>query len=280
MSYNGSGVFQINTSGQPVVTGSVISSTAFNALTADLATGLTTALCKDGQSTPTANISLGGFKLTNVALATATGDALSYGRNATVAALTATGNAQLQGTLQVTGATTLATTLTGIVQAASGVISAGTTLATALTYTATQTFSGSASSVAMILQDAVEPITVSATAATGTINLYPSTQSILYYTTNSSANFTINLAFSAGTSMNTALSTGQVLTAVFMNTNGGTAHVISAVQVDGTTSGVTTKWQTSIPGGGNANAIDVYTFAVIKTGNATFTVLASQAPFV
>jgi hypothetical protein len=88
MSYNGSGVFNINTAGQPVVTGTVISSTAFNALTADLATGLTTALTKDGQTTPTANIPMGGFKITGIAAATTTGDALSYGRAATVSTLT------------------------------------------------------------------------------------------------------------------------------------------------------------------------------------------------
>ena len=56
MSYNGSGTFVINTSGQPVVAGTVISSTAFNALTADLATGLSTAITKDGQTTATARI--------------------------------------------------------------------------------------------------------------------------------------------------------------------------------------------------------------------------------
>lgn len=56
MSYNGSGVFVINSTGQPVVSGTVISSTAFNALTADLGTGLSTALTKDGQTTATARI--------------------------------------------------------------------------------------------------------------------------------------------------------------------------------------------------------------------------------
>ena len=56
MSYNGSGVFVINTAGQPVVTGTVISSTAFNALTADLGTGLSTAITKDGQTATTARI--------------------------------------------------------------------------------------------------------------------------------------------------------------------------------------------------------------------------------
>lgn len=84
MSFNGTGTFNINTTGQPVVGGTTISTTVFNALTADLANGLTNTLTKDGQSTPTNNIKLGGFKLTGVGLATVTGDALSYGRNATV----------------------------------------------------------------------------------------------------------------------------------------------------------------------------------------------------
>jgi hypothetical protein len=56
MSYNGSGTFVINSAGQPVVSGTVISSTAFNALTADLGTGLSTAITKDGQTATTARI--------------------------------------------------------------------------------------------------------------------------------------------------------------------------------------------------------------------------------
>jgi hypothetical protein len=56
MSYNGSGTFNINTTGQPVVAGTVITATAFNLLTADLATGLTTAITKDGQTATTARI--------------------------------------------------------------------------------------------------------------------------------------------------------------------------------------------------------------------------------
>jgi hypothetical protein len=80
MSYNGSGVFQINTTGQPVVAGTVISSTAFNALTSDLATGLSTAITKDGQTTPTANIPLAGFKITGLGAATVGTDAVQYGQ--------------------------------------------------------------------------------------------------------------------------------------------------------------------------------------------------------
>lgn len=75
MSYNGSGTFNINTSGQPVTTGTTIDATVFNALTTDLATGLSTAICKDGQTTVTANIPMAGYKLTGVGTGTATTDA-------------------------------------------------------------------------------------------------------------------------------------------------------------------------------------------------------------
>jgi hypothetical protein len=74
MSYNGSGTFVINSAGQPVVTNTVISSTAFNALTADLATGLSTALTKDGQTTPTANLPMGTFKFTGLSAGSAATD--------------------------------------------------------------------------------------------------------------------------------------------------------------------------------------------------------------
>lgn len=75
MSYNGSGVFNINTAGQPVVTGTTISSSDFNTLMTDIASGLSTALTKDGQTAATANIPLGGFKITGLGLGTATTDA-------------------------------------------------------------------------------------------------------------------------------------------------------------------------------------------------------------
>lgn len=68
MSYNGSGTFVINSTGQPVVTGTVISSTVFNALTADLATGLSNVICKDGQTTVTNNIPFAGRYATNIGI--------------------------------------------------------------------------------------------------------------------------------------------------------------------------------------------------------------------
>ena len=150
---------------------------------------------------------------------------------------------------------------------------------TANTFTATQTFSGSSSTTAIVLNDAAEVATVSATAATGTINYDITTQSVLYYTSNASANWTVNFRGSSGTSLNTLMSTGQSMTVAFLVTQGSTAYYNSAVQVDGTTSGVTTRWFGGAPTAGNASGIDSYRYLIIKTGSATFTVLASNTQF-
>jgi hypothetical protein len=79
--------------------------------------------------------------------------------------------------------------------------------------------------------------------------------------------------------MDAALSTGQSLTVAFLATQGSTAYYNNVVQVDGTITGVTTKWQGGTPVTGYANGINVYTYTVIKTGSATFTVLASLVQF-
>jgi hypothetical protein len=123
-----------------------------------------------------------------------------------------------------------------------------------------------------------ETATVSATAATGTINYDTLTQVVLYYTTSASGNFTINFRGSSGTSLDTVMSTGQSLSATFLVTNGATAYYNSAVTIDGNS--VTPKWQGgSAPTSGNASSVDSYTYVIVKTGSATFTVLASQTKF-
>jgi hypothetical protein len=150
---------------------------------------------------------------------------------------------------------------------------------TAQTFTGTKTFTGTSSATAIVLNDAAEVATVSATAATGTINYDITTQSVLYYTSNASANWTVNFRGSSGTSLNTLMSTGQSMTVAFLVTQGSTAYYNSAVQVDGTTSGVTTRWLGGAPTAGNASGIDSYRFLLLKTGSATFTILASVTQF-
>jgi hypothetical protein len=149
---------------------------------------------------------------------------------------------------------------------------------TATTFTAPQTFQGTSSALGAIFNDAAEIITVSATAATGTIAYDVTTQNVLYYTSNASANWTVNFRGSSGTSLNTLMTTGQVITVTFLVTQGATAYYNNVVQVDGST--VTPKYQGGTAwSSGNASGIDAYTYAIIKTGSAAFTVLASQTRF-
>lgn len=142
----------------------------------------------------------------------------------------------------------------------------------------TSQLAGSSSTLAAVLTNAAEVITISATAATGTINYYVTSQSILYYTSNATANWTVNFAGSSGTTMNSIMSTGQAITVVFLVTQGSTAYYNNAVTIDGTS--VTPKWQGgAAPALGNQNSVDVYTYTIIKTGSAAYTVLASQTKF-
>ena len=129
-----------------------------------------------------------------------------------------------------------------------------------------------------LVQQTKEKMTISATAANGTIAYDALTQAVLYYTSNASGNWTINVRGDGSNTLNSIMSTGEALTVVFLATQGGTAYYNSAFQVDG--SSVTPNWQGgSAPTEGTASGIDVYTYNIIKTGDAAFTVLASVVDF-
>jgi hypothetical protein len=151
-------------------------------------------------------------------------------------------------------------------------------LAIAQSFTATQTFTGSTTAIGAVFQDAAEVTTISAIAATGTIDYDVTTQSVLYYTTNASANWTVNIRGNGTTSLNTLMSTGQALTVVFLVTQGATAYYNNALTIDG--SSVTPKYQGgTAPTSGNASSIDAYSYTIVKTGSAAFTVFAAQTQF-
>jgi hypothetical protein len=122
-----------------------------------------------------------------------------------------------------------------------------------------------------VLKSPEERCTISATAATGTVAFDITNQGVLYYTTNATANFTLNF-----TNVNSNLAVGDSLSCVFLNTNGATPYYPTAFQID--SSAVTPKWSGgTAPTAGNASSIDSYSFIIIKTANATFTVLAGGA---
>lgn len=119
-----------------------------------------------------------------------------------------------------------------------------------------------------------ERMTVSATAATGTINFDAATQGVLYYTTNASANWTLNVRGNSGTTLNSILATGDAITVSFLVTNGSTAYRHTALTIDGSAQTVLFSGGTA-PAAGNASSVDAYSFTIIKTASATFTVLGA-----
>lgn len=120
--------------------------------------------------------------------------------------------------------------------------------------------------------------TTSATAATGTVNVDVVTSSVLIYTTNASANWTLNVRGNSTTTLDSIMSTGEQITVVFETPNGATAYYPTAFTIDGTA--VTPKWLGgTAPASGNINSTDVYVYTIRKTGSATFTCLASQNKF-
>ena len=129
-----------------------------------------------------------------------------------------------------------------------------------------------------ILKSPEERLTVSATAATGTVNYDVLTQGVLYYTTSASANWTLNVRGDGSTTLNDSLATGDSITIVFLVTQGATAYYSSALTIDG--NAVTPKFQNGTAfAAGNASSIDIYTYTIIKTASTTFTVLAGQTRF-
>jgi len=130
-----------------------------------------------------------------------------------------------------------------------------------------------------VIKSPKEITTVSATAATGTINFDVLTQGVLYYTTNASGNWTLNIRGDGSTTLNSLMSVGDSVTIVFVTTQGTTAYYPTALNIDG--SAVTPKWQNAVtPSAGNASGIDCYSYTVIKTATTpSFLVLASQTKF-
>lgn len=115
-----------------------------------------------------------------------------------------------------------------------------------------------------ILKSPEERYTISATAATGTINYDAQTQGVLYYTTNASGNWTLNIRGASGVTLNSILAVGDSITVAFLVTNGATPYYQTTFQIDGDL--VSVKWSGgTAPSAGNASGIDAYSFTIIKT---------------
>ena len=130
------------------------------------------------------------------------------------------------------------------------------------------------------VQEIFEDVNINSGALNGTVNLDIKLANVFYRTTASTGNWTTNFRGDGSNSLNNTMKDGQSVTVTVLATNGGTPFYNNGWQIDG--SSVTPKWLGGIgaPTGGNANAIDYYTYTIIKTADATFTVLANTGPYV
>jgi hypothetical protein len=219
----------------------------------------------DGLTLSNVTISSGNVTISNVTVSNFSATTANVSGTANVSNLVVIGNATIGGNTTVTGNISA---LNGFVTIGNTTVGLGNTTTSVGNLTVTNT----------LVTEMRETSTISATAATGTVQFDALTQVVLYYTTNASGNFTVNFRGNGTTSLDGVMSTGQSLSATFLVTNGATAYYNSAVTIDG--SSVTPKWQGgTAPTSGNASSIDSYTYVIIKTGSATFTVLASVTKF-
>ena len=216
-------------------------------------------------------VGIGVFTAANAAAARASMSAAASGSNADITELTGL-TTPLAVTEGGTGGATAAAARASLAVPGTAVDN---------TYTAKNTFTGSATDFGVKLVNAIEKTTISATAATGTINYDITTQSDLYYTTDAAANWTVNLRGDGSNTLDSLLAVGESIMVAFAVTQGATPYYNSAIQVDGTAVGVTAKWQGIAPTTGSASGVDYYTYKVTKTAaTPTYTVFASQTSFV
>jgi hypothetical protein len=153
---------------------------------------------------------------------------------------------------------------TGIISANGNITSSGNlTLAGTLTGGAIRYMFENANIIA-----ASPPVTTDINVISGAIQ---------YWTGNVASNVVANIRGDANTPLNSLLGIGQSSTIAFMLPQ-STAYFVNFIKVDN--ANVTPVWQGgSTAAVGNANSIDLYTFTVIKTANATFRVFASQTRY-
>ena len=145
-------------------------------------------------------------------------------------------------------------------------------------WTGTQTFNGTSATEALKVLNAAETAHIVSAAPAATQTFYVASGAVQYYTTAAANNWTLNVAFSAGTALNTAMAVGDSITIALMTTQGATAYYQSALQIDGVA--VTPKWQGgTAPAAGNASGIDAYSITIVKTAASVYTAMAALTQY-
>ena len=138
---------------------------------------------------------------------------------------------------------------------------------------------GTVNATRLITNEVIEKVLIDgSTALNGTFNLNLANNAVYFFTPNATGNFTFNFRGDGSTSLNNTLSIGESLTVAIITTQGGTAYYANGHQIDG--SSVTHLWAGgTAPSSGDTSSKNVYTYTIIKTANATYTLLAQKTKF-
>ena len=134
-----------------------------------------------------------------------------------------------------------------------------------------------ASSLNLDLTSPREVTTVSTSAITATFNYDALTQGVYYSTASTTSNWTLNFRGNSSTTLDSSMAVGDAWTVSLLATNGSSAYYANVYQVDSSTSNVTVKWSGgTAASAGNASAIDIYSFTIVKTAaTPAYTILAA-----
>ena len=113
----------------------------------------------------------------------------------------------------------------------------------------------------------------------GTFNINVLTNGMVYRTSaNMAGTFTINLRGDGSTTFNSLMDIGATSVYTFYAGSSNTSYVLQNFQID--SSNITEKWNGgSAPSAATGSGTDVYTFNIMKTADATFTVFATFSNF-
>jgi hypothetical protein len=139
-------------------------------------------------------------------------------------------------------------------------------------------FTGNSNVSALKIPNAIEPILIIDTGLTPTVNFDIASQSILYYTSNASTNWTVNFRGSNTTSLDTIMANSTVMTVTLIVQMGASGYYANVHQVDG--SNVTVSWQGNAAiSGGYLNSKNIYSYSIIKTGPSAFSIIGALTQF-
>ena len=138
---------------------------------------------------------------------------------------------------------------------------------------------GTVNATRLLTNEVIEKVLIDgSTALNGTFNLNLANNAVYFFTPNATGNFTFNFRGDGSTSLNNTLSIGESLTVAIITTQGGSAYYANGHQIDG--SSVTPLWAGgTAPSSGDTSSKNVYTYTIIKTANATYTLLAQKTKF-